>query len=175
MKRLFIFLLLFSTIFLCNCGFLKTEVREIEDEITLTIKDEFIPYLGYDEEEIPNYVFTFPGKLNIALHTTGPNEIVLTNNDDFIVSEIIGNLLKYYEENGIISYRSMSITKKSETISPENLTNKLKSIDMNSIQEHIKTAQKALSLVSELTAKGGSTASNVVPKVPRPINQFFED
>ena len=67
------------------------------------------------------------------------------------------------------------ITKKSETISPENLTNKLKSIDMNSIQEHIKTAQKALSLVSELTAKGGSTASNVVPKVPRPINQFFED
>lgn len=67
------------------------------------------------------------------------------------------------------------ITKKSETISPENLTNKLKSIDMNSIQEHIKTAQKALSLVSELTAKGGSTASTVVPKVPRPINQFFED
>ncbi len=57
----------------------------------------------------------------------------------------------------------------------KNIENKLKNVDMNSIQEHIKTAQKALSLVSELTTKNVSNASAVIPKVPRPINQFFED
>lgn len=55
------------------------------------------------------------------------------------------------------------------------LQDKLKNIDMNSIQEHIKTAQKALSLVSELTTKGASNVTNAIPKVPRPINKFFED
>ena len=67
------------------------------------------------------------------------------------------------------------LTKPNETIVTDNISNKLKNIDMNSIQEHIKTAQKALSLVSELTTKGASNVTNVVPKVPRPINQFFED
>ncbi len=67
------------------------------------------------------------------------------------------------------------LTKKTEPVVAENITNKLKNIDMNSIQEHIKTAQKALSLVSELTTKGANNVTNAVPKVPRPINQFFED
>ena len=57
------------------------------------------------------------------------------------------------------------------------ITNKIKNIDMNSIQEHIKTAQKALNLVSELTGKSEnpSPVTASVPKVPRPINHFFED
>lgn len=65
----------------------------------------------------------------------------------------------------------------SSLTSADALANKLKSIDMNSIQEHIKTAQKALNLVSELTGKTEVTSplSASVPKVPRPINQFFED
>ena len=56
-------------------------------------------------------------------------------------------------------------------------SNKLKNIDINSIQEHIKTAEKALSLISELTNKSSVTSplSASVPKVPRPINKFFED
>lgn len=57
------------------------------------------------------------------------------------------------------------------------ITEKLKTIDMNSIQEHIKTAQKALGIVSELTGKTDATTplTATVPKVPRPINKFFED
>ena len=57
------------------------------------------------------------------------------------------------------------------------ITEKLKNIDMNSIQEHIKTAQKALNLVSELTGKSetSSPLTASVPKVPRPIDKFFED
>lgn len=53
---------------------------------------------------------------------------------------------------------------------------KFKNIDMNSIQEHIKTAQKALNLVQELTSKSGSTPSvSSGPVNPRPLNKFFED
>ena len=50
-------------------------------------------------------------------------------------------------------------------------------MDMNSIQEHIKTAQKALNIVSELTGKSdvASSLTSSIPKVPRPINKFFED
>ncbi len=57
------------------------------------------------------------------------------------------------------------------------ITNKIRNIDMNSIQEHIKTAQKALNLVSELTGKNETTSplTASIPKVPRPINHFFED
>ena len=47
------------------------------------------------------------------------------------------------------------------------ITNIVKNIDMDSVQKHINTAQKALGLVQELTIKG--------PAIPRPINKFFED
>ena len=66
---------------------------------------------------------------------------------------------------------------KTPEVSTENIASKLKNIDVNSIQEHIKTAQKALDLVSELTGKTETTSplSAAVPKVPRPLNHFFED
>lgn len=66
---------------------------------------------------------------------------------------------------------------KTSTLGMEGFTEKLKNFDMNSIQEHIKTAQKALNLVQELTSKGADNLSNITkgPSVPRPINKFFED
>ena len=56
------------------------------------------------------------------------------------------------------------------------LTDLVKNIDLNSIQSHINTAQKALGFIQELTTK--NAASKVIskgPTVPRPINKFFED
>jgi enolase len=57
----------------------------------------------------------------------------------------------------------------------KSITDKIKNIDFNSIQEHINTAQKALSIVEELTSKG--SASKVSGEIinPRPINKIFED
>ncbi|MBR1679132.1 MAG: YlbD family protein [Bacilli bacterium] len=52
---------------------------------------------------------------------------------------------------------------------------KLKNIDTNTLQEHIANAQKALGVLSELTSSKSAGASTVSPKVPRPINHFFED
>ena len=51
----------------------------------------------------------------------------------------------------------------------------MKNIDMESVQKHINTAQKALGLVQELTAKGASQTPLKGPTSPRPINKFFED
>jgi hypothetical protein len=59
-----------------------------------------------------------------------------------------------------------------------NITDIVKNIDMDSVQKHIHTAQKALDLVAELTGKGSSTSASTItkgPTTPRPINHFFED
>ncbi len=50
----------------------------------------------------------------------------------------------------------------------------VKNIDMDSVQKHINTAQKALGLVQELTT-GKVSATPKGPINPRPINKFFED
>ncbi len=56
------------------------------------------------------------------------------------------------------------------------ITDMMKGINMDSIQEHIGTAQKALGFVQELT---GKNASSVIkpkgPTTPRPIDKFFGD
>lgn len=79
------------------------------------------------------------------------------------------------DENAWQKYLNKSQNTSKDTMNV--LTEKLKTMDMNSIQEHIKTAQKALSIVSELTGKTETTSplTASVPKVPRPINKFFED
>ena len=56
------------------------------------------------------------------------------------------------------------------------ITKMVKNVDMDSIQKHINTAQKALGFISELTSKG-SPVENISkgPLNPRPLNKFFED
>lgn len=60
----------------------------------------------------------------------------------------------------------------------KSITDKIKNIDLSSIQEHIGTAQKALGIVQELTSKGtAATGAEVATEAinPRPINKIFED
>lgn len=52
------------------------------------------------------------------------------------------------------------------------LTNLFKNINMDNIQKHITNAQKAVSLIQELTSK---STSDIVTKTPRPITKFFGD
>ena len=51
----------------------------------------------------------------------------------------------------------------------------MKNIDMDSVQKHINTAQKALGIVQELTSKNAVGGVTKGPSIPRPINKFFED
>ncbi len=60
----------------------------------------------------------------------------------------------------------------------KSITDKIKNLDLSSIQEHIGTAQKALGIVQELTSKGtAATGAKVAAEAinPRPINKIFED
>lgn len=55
------------------------------------------------------------------------------------------------------------------------ITNMIKNIDVESIQKHINTAQKALGVVQELTTKTPPSAPIKGPSSPRPLNKFFGD
>ncbi len=84
------------------------------------------------------------------------------------------------EENAWKDY--LSTPKKSTDYNIKSLTDKIKNIDLSSIQEHINTAQKALGIVQELTGKGSASGAGAVAGAaateavnPRPINKIFED
>ena len=51
----------------------------------------------------------------------------------------------------------------------------IKNVDINSIKEHISTAQKALDFVQELTSKDSVEKITKSVVSPRPLNKFFED
>ncbi len=50
----------------------------------------------------------------------------------------------------------------------------IKGVNMDTIKQHISTAQKALDFVQELTSKTGGSIPKT-PVTPRPLNKFFED
>lgn len=52
------------------------------------------------------------------------------------------------------------------------LTSLFKNVNMDNVQKHITNAQKAVSLIQELTSK---SSNNIVSKTPRPITKFFGD
>ncbi len=62
-------------------------------------------------------------------------------------------------------------------ISPSKITDIMKNINLDEIQKHINTAQKALGVVEDLTTKGTANIENAIkgPLSPRPLNKFFED
>lgn len=53
----------------------------------------------------------------------------------------------------------------------------IKNINIDDVQKHINTAQKALGVVGDLTSKNESAIANAIkgPLEARPINKFFED
>lgn len=55
------------------------------------------------------------------------------------------------------------------------ITEMFKNIDVDSIQKHINTAQKAIGVVQDLALNKGSNVTPKGPSTPRPLNKFFED
>ena len=56
------------------------------------------------------------------------------------------------------------------------ITDMVKNLDVKTIQEHVNNAQKALSVIQELTTKGASNLESIKgPLSPRPITKFFGD
>ena len=56
------------------------------------------------------------------------------------------------------------------------ITDIVKNLDIDTIQEHITNAKKALGVIEEITSKGKDTISSIKgPLSPRPLTKFFGD
>ena len=62
--------------------------------------------------------------------------------------------------------------KDTNTDSVGELTKLFKNVNMDNVQKHINNAQKAVSLIQELTKK---SVPDIIEKTPRPITKFFGD
>lgn len=70
-----------------------------------------------------------------------------------------------------------------DSTNPSSIPDLIKNMDLDKIQKHIGTAQKALGFIQDLTVKGtaagagigAAAAATKGPKTPRPINKLFED
>ena len=116
MKKTITLLLLFSlVVVLSSCSLFKTEVVAYENEITLSYDSDLNGHLAYSNIDIPTYTIKFEGKLNITKQRTGEYECIFSNNDDFKVSKVIGEILAEYEEKGRVSYYKQSLEETNET------------------------------------------------------------
>ena len=84
-------------------------------------------------------------------------------------------LFDLYGEDSEVWNKYMDSESKTEERSFNKLNDLIKNVDLNSIKEHISTAQKALDFVQELTSKDPSSKIAKAITSPRPINKFFED
>jgi len=78
------------------------------------------------------------------------------------------------DENAWKAYERKETT---SNINIPKLTELVKNINIDEIQKHINTAQKALGVVEDLTTKGTNSLNNTIkgPLTSRPLNKFFED
>lgn len=75
------------------------------------------------------------------------------------------------------AWKAYERAESSSSINPVKITDIMKNINIDEIQKHINTAQKALGVVEDLTTKGTSNVASTIkgPLSPRPLNKFFED
>ena len=89
------------------------------------------------------------------------------------IYDIYGN-----DENAWKPYeRSAESSSNNNGLSMSKITDIMKKINVDELQKHINTAQKALGVVEDLTSKSTNSVSNLVkgPLSSRPLNKFFED
>lgn len=90
--------------------------------------------------------------------------------------DLYGEDQKVWEKYQKLDERNVNLTDGLSKI-----TKMVKNVDMDSIKNHINTAQKALDLVQDFTTKKASdlasSTANLAkgPAAPRPLNKFFED
>lgn len=120
------------------------------------------------KEEFKNFLSKYP---NITTY--------LKNNQDMSIQKLY-EIYDIYGEDIKAWEPYINDGNNKQTSSNQNfdgLKSIMKSIDTNTLQEHIKTAQKALGFIEELTNKGADNI-NKLPKgpiSPRPLDKFFGD
>ncbi len=67
------------------------------------------------------------------------------------------------------------LNREDNLISPQKFSEIIKNLDLDTIEKHINTAQKALGVVGDLTSKNTVADAIKGPLTSRPLNKFFED
>ena len=85
-------------------------------------------------------------------------------------------VIKYEEETYTTKNKDNIESDDRKNASITELTNLVKNINIDNVQKYINNAQKAINVISELTAKKTSTDTvQTIAKTPRVINKFFGD
>lgn len=98
MKKILLVLTLMLSFVFTGCS-LTDNTTENEGTITLEILDEYLSYLDYKSSEMPNFTLVFEGIVNTNEAVKNKNEVIFSNNDDFVMSEIIANLINKYKDD----------------------------------------------------------------------------
>ena len=108
---------------------------------------------------------------------TNPNLATYVENDEMTWQKFYELYDLYGEDEKIWSKYKNSNRNLNVSDSINKITNMVKNMDVDSIKNHINTAQKAIDFVEDLTNKklDKPVDINKGPISPRPVNKFFED
>ena len=122
------------------------------------------------KEEFKNFVRKHPELVNYVKNKE------MNWQDFYGIYDIYGENNEMWEKYFKLPDEENNIDNTAKASGIGELTNLVKNINMDNIQKHIKTAQKAISVIQELTSKTPpSAASNIISKAPRPLTKFFDD
>lgn len=101
-----------------------------------------------------------------------PDLVTRVNNNETTYQKLF-ELYSLAGADRVLSTFPQSVPKKTAG----GLFDTVKKVNMESIQEHINTARKAISFFQELSTKDVKDLAGGLkgPSTPRPINKFFED
>jgi hypothetical protein len=102
MKKVFQIMILMMVGLLIGCG---PTYYAVENQIIITVPSDLVEHMPYDDEVLPKFIYSFEGSRNIASHSA-EHMIILTKNDDFIVSNEIESILNEYESKSLITKRN---------------------------------------------------------------------
>lgn len=110
-KILSILLLFWLSINMFACG--GNQVVNNQEMIIFEFPEEAKKYLPYDD--VPNYVLEFDGNINTVLGATTSNKKFFSNNDDFLMSDILEKLFYSYQTKNRLTTRIIKQEEKYET------------------------------------------------------------
>ncbi|HOI46304.1 MAG TPA: hypothetical protein PLR26_01100 [Bacilli bacterium] len=102
MKRIVQLLLMSMIGVLIGCG--PTYIG-YQDEIIISIPQEWVEHMPYEANVIPKFVYQFEGIRNVASYSK-EHMIILTKNDDFKVSDDVERMLDQFVQNSLVTKRN---------------------------------------------------------------------
>ena len=93
MKKIYTLLIVILFLFtLTSCS--GSDVEPNDGKVVFEFPKEYLEYLPYVEGEVPNFVLIFEGNINTVVSASLSNRKFFSKNDDFVLSDIINDLIE---------------------------------------------------------------------------------